>query len=122
MAGRSALGIAAIRAVSLASGAILPVAAMADEASAPLQMSGLQYEDGSENPVAHNYTLPLRYRAAFDDGSYHATTSSIELNNALVPIPLGQDWYLITRTKGAFVDQAPKSQGASWEHGFNNAQ
>jgi hypothetical protein len=119
---RLRLSAAALCAISLTSSAMLPATAAADEASAPLPVTGLQYEDGSENPVAHNYTLPLRYRAAFDDGFYHGTTSSIELNNALVPIPLGQDWYLITRTKGAFVDQAPKSQGASWEEGLNNAQ
>lgn len=96
--------------------------AAADQPDALPPQTGLQYEDGSENPVAHNYTLPLRYRAAFDDGFYGGTTSSIEINNALVPIPIGPNWFLIARSKGAFVSQAPKSQGVSWADGLNNAQ
>jgi hypothetical protein len=111
-----------IRAVVLTAGIMLSRVAAAEEPDALSQQSGLQYEDGSENPVAHNYTLPLRYRAAFDDGFYNGTTSQIEINNALVPIPLGSDWFLITRSKGAFVSQAPKAQGNSWEDGLNDAQ
>jgi hypothetical protein len=80
------------------------------------------YERESENPVTRFYTLPLRYKASFDDGFYGGTTNSVEVSNALVPMRLDNDWFLIARSKGAFVSQAPKSQGLSWGNGLNNAQ
>jgi hypothetical protein len=80
------------------------------------------YERESENPVTHFYTLPLRYKASFEDGFYNATTSSLELSNAVVPIRLDDDWFVIARSKGAYVSQAPKNGGNSWKNGFNNAQ
>ena len=76
----------------------------------------------SENPVTRFYTLPLRYKASLDDGFYGATTSTFEISNAVVPVPLGDDWFLIARSKGALVSQAPKSRGVSWENGLNNAE
>ena len=72
--------------------------------------------------MTHFYTLPLRYKASFEDGFYNATTSSIELSNAVLPIPLDDDWFLIARSKGAFVSQAPRKAGDNWEDGLNNAQ
>jgi hypothetical protein len=80
------------------------------------------YERESENPVTRFYTLPLRYKSSFEDGFYSATTSSIELSNAIVPIPLRDDWFIIARTKGAFVSRAPQREGDSWENGLNDAQ
>jgi hypothetical protein len=80
------------------------------------------YERESENPVTRFYTLPLRYKASFEDGFYNATSSSVELSNAVVPIPLGDDWFVIARSKGAYAFQAPKKGGNSWEDGLNNAQ
>jgi hypothetical protein len=80
------------------------------------------YEKQSENPVTRFYTLPLRYKASFENGYYNVTTNTSELSNAVVPIPLNDDWYLITRSKGAFISQAPKKPGNSWEEGFNNLQ
>jgi hypothetical protein len=79
-------------------------------------------ERETENPVTHFYTLPLRYRTAFEDGSYGQATNSVEISNAVVPVPLGDDWFLIARSKAAFLSQAPKSPGKNWEDGFNNAQ
>src|SRR5277367_5592879 len=76
-------------------------------------------ERESENPLTRFYTLPLRYKSSFDDGFYRGTTSTIEINNALIPLPLDDDWFLIARSKGAFVSQAPKAQGASWANGLN---
>jgi hypothetical protein len=42
--------------------------------------------------------------------------------NAVLPIPLGDDSFVIARTKGSFVSQAPKRGGNSWEEGLNDAQ
>jgi Putative MetA-pathway of phenol degradation len=80
------------------------------------------YERESENPVTHFYTLPLQYKASFEDGFYNATTNTFQLNNAVVPIPLDDDWFLITRSKSSLVSQAPKERGNNWENGLNNAQ
>jgi hypothetical protein len=81
-----------------------------------------EIERESENPLTRYYTLPLRTKSAFGDGFYDATTSNVEISNALVPIPLDEDWFLIARSKGAFVSQAPKTKGAGWANGLNNAQ
>jgi len=81
-----------------------------------------EYEKESENPVTRFYTLPLRYKGSFEDGYYNATTNTVELSNAVVPIPLNDDWFLIARSKGSFISQAPKNSGDSWQSGFNNMQ
>jgi len=81
-----------------------------------------EYEKESENPVTRFYTLPLRYKASFEDGYYDATTNTLELSNAVVPISLNDDWFLIARSKEAFITQAPKKPGDSWEDGLNNLQ
>jgi hypothetical protein len=81
-----------------------------------------EVEREADNPLTRFYTLPLRYKSSFDDGFYDGTTSTLEINNALIPVPLDDDWFLIARSKGAFVSQAPKAQGASWANGLNNAQ
>jgi hypothetical protein len=92
------------------------------EAQAPAGTTNSEYERESENPVSRFYTLPLRFKAAFDDGFYGGTTDTLEINNALIPVALDDDWFLIARSKGAFVSQAPKAQGSSWQDGLNNAQ
>jgi hypothetical protein len=53
----------------------------------------------TENPVTRNITMPLRYEADFLDGPDKLTKSTIELDQAVVPFPLNDDWALITRTK-----------------------
>jgi hypothetical protein len=94
-----------------------------DAAAQPApQETNAEVERESENPVTRFFTLPLRYKSSLDDGFYDSTTNTFEINNALVPVPLGDDWFLIARSKGAFVSQAPKAQGASWANGLNNAQ
>jgi hypothetical protein len=85
-------------------------------------ISNADYEREAENPVTHFYTLPLRYEASFDDGFYNAATTTLELSNAILPVPLDDDWFLITRTKGAFDLDAPKKRGESWENGLDNIE
>jgi hypothetical protein len=74
----------------------------------------------SENPVTRWVTLPLRYEPEFDDGADKLTKETFELDQALVPFKLNDDWSLITRTKLPFVVQPPKSAGADWERGLDN--
>ena len=91
-------------------------------AQPPPDAANSDYERESENPVTRFYTLPLRYKASFEDGYYNATTNAWALSNAVVPIPLDDDWFIITRSKSDLISQAPKKRGDSWEEGLNNFQ
>ena len=65
-------------------------------------------------------TLPLRYEADFFDGPYHAAKNIFELDQAVVPFTLNDDWALITRTKLPMVVQPPKNHGEKWTTGLGN--
>lgn len=73
-----------------------------------------------ENPVTRQITLPLRYEADFNDGPYAATKSIFQINQAVVPFRLNQDWALITRTKLPAIVQPPKKLGGHWMSGLSN--
>ena len=72
------------------------------------------------NPVTRYITLPLRYEAEFQDGPYKATKSTFELNQAVVPFRLNDDWALITRTKFPAIIEPPKKLGEHWASGLGN--
>jgi hypothetical protein len=74
----------------------------------------------SENPVTRWITLPLRYEPEFFDGPYKLTKETFEIDQAVVPFKLNDDWALITRTKLPLVVQPPKSTGADWATGLSN--
>jgi hypothetical protein len=74
----------------------------------------------SENPVSLLITLPLRYEANFDDGPYYVTKDTFELDQAVLPFRLNDDWALITRTKFPAYSQPPKELGNSWASGLGN--
>jgi hypothetical protein len=65
----------------------------------------------TENPVTRKITLPLRYEADFLDGADKLTKSTIELDQAVVPFRLNDDWSLITRTKLPAEALPPKKAG-----------
>ncbi len=94
--------------------------AMAGAQPVPVE-SNAELSGESENPVTRLYTLPLRYEGGFDYGPDDATKSTVELDQAVVPVRLGDDWSLITRTKIPFISQPPKKPGESWNSGFGNA-
>ena len=73
-----------------------------------------------ENPVTRRVTLPLRYQTDFLDGPYKATKDTLEIDQAVVPFRLNQDWALITRTKLPAIVQPPKKLGESWASGLSN--
>jgi hypothetical protein len=73
-----------------------------------------------ENPVTRRITLPLRYEADFLDGAYKATKDTFEIDQAVLPFRLNDDWALITRTKLPVVVQPPKDRGQSWADGLSN--
>jgi hypothetical protein len=73
-----------------------------------------------ENPVTRRITLPLRYEADFLDGAYKATKDTFEIDQAVVPLRLNEDWALITRTKLPVEALPPKKLGESWAFGLSN--
>jgi hypothetical protein len=74
----------------------------------------------SENPVTLTITIPLRYEADFNDGPYYSTKDTFDLDQAVVPFRLNDDWALITRTKFPAYSQPPKKLGDSWATGLGN--
>ena len=103
--------------------AVLPIAALSTsqslaQAGAPLSADDLSKE--SENPVTRLITLPLRYEADFQDGATKATKDTFEIDQAVVPLRLNDDWSLITRTKLPAEVQPPKDVGDHWVDGLSN--
>jgi|GraSoiStandDraft_48_1057284.scaffolds.fasta_scaffold78275_1 hypothetical protein len=82
--------------------------------------SSTELSKESVNPVTRQITLPLRYEAEFQDGPYKATKSTFELDQAVVPFRLNEDWALITRTKFPAVVEPPKKFGDHWTSGLGN--
>lgn len=74
----------------------------------------------SENPVAALATLPLRYQADLGYGKDGNTKTIVEIDQAVLPFQLNEDWALITRTKLPFGDQPPKKAGQRWNAGLSN--
>ena len=87
--------------------------------AAPMSLRDLAKE--SENPVTRLYTIPIRYEAGFDYGSTDATKSTLELDQAVVPFRLSDDWSLIARTKFPYIWEPPKKTGQGWQNGLGNA-
>src|SRR5580704_19151639 len=88
------------------------------QSAAPISATELSKE--AENPVTRRITLPLRYEADFLDGPYKATKDTFEIDQAVVPFRLNDDWALITRTKLPAIVQPPKKLGAHWASGLSN--
>jgi hypothetical protein len=83
-------------------------------------ISDTELSKESENPFARQIVLPLRYEADFAYGPTESTKDNIEINNAIVPFNLNEDWALITRTKLPLIVQPPKKLGNSWQTGLGN--
>jgi hypothetical protein len=102
---------------------VLPIAALwggqsLAQSGTPISDTDLSKE--TENPVTRQITLPLRYEADFLDGAYKATMETFEIDQAVVPFRLNDDWALITRTKLPAEAQPPKNLGDHWVEGLSN--
>ena len=86
----------------------------------PIEMSTDDLSKETENPVSRIIILPLRYETDFHDGPYDATKNTFELDQAILPFRLSDDWALITRTKFPAYSQPPKKLGDSWASGLGN--
>jgi hypothetical protein len=74
----------------------------------------------SENPVTRLITLPLRYEAEFLDGATKSIKDTFEIDQAVVPFRLNNDWSLITRTKLPAEVQPPNDTRGHWVDGLSN--
>ena len=99
---------------------LLIIAGHRSMAQSEIALSNTDVSKESENPVTRWITLPLRYEAGFLDGPYKATKDTFEINQAIVPFQLNDDWALITRTKLPVVAQPPKKLGEHWASGLDN--
>jgi hypothetical protein len=61
----------------------------------------------------------LRYEAEFDNRA-KVTKHTLEIDQALVPFRLTEDWTLITRTKLPAEALPPKKLGENWTTGLSN--
>jgi hypothetical protein len=88
--------------------------------AAPVSEPDTELSKEIENPVTRRITLPLRYEADFLDGAYRATKDTFEIDQAVVPFRLNDDWALITRTKLPVEVEPPKKFGDHWATGLSN--
>jgi len=88
------------------------------QSAAPMSNTDLSKE--SENPVTLVITLPFQYEPEFRDGADNATKQTLELDQAVVPFRLNDDWALITRTKLPLISQPPKKSNEPWATGLSN--
>ncbi len=89
-------------------------------AQTPAPISNTDLSKDAENPVSRQITLPLRYEGDFQDGAYDATKDTFEIDQAVVPFRLNDDWALITRTKLPLESLPPKKLGEHWTFGLSN--
>jgi len=90
------------------------------QSATPVSDTDTEVSKQVENPVTRRITLPLRYGADFLDGAYKATKDTFEIDQAVVPFRLNEDWALITRTKLPVEALPPKKLGESWAFGLSN--
>jgi hypothetical protein len=101
---------------------VLPIALWVSQALAqmPAPVTNSDFSKETENPVTRQITLPLRYQEDFLDGVDKLTKSTFELDQAVVPFRLDDDWSLITRTKLPAEAVPPKNPGGHWADGLDN--
>lgn len=74
----------------------------------------------TENPVSRQISLPLLFQADFLGGADHLTKSTFEVDQAIVPFRLNDEWSLITRTKLPAEALPPTKAGGPWVEGLGN--
>jgi hypothetical protein len=108
------------RIVPVLTAAILSSSQSLAQSAAPVSDRDTELSKEIENPVTRRITLPLRYEADFLDGAYKATKDTFEIDQAVVPFQLNEDWALITRTKLPVDVEPPKKLGDHWATGLSN--
>ena len=88
------------------------------QSGAPVSDTELSKE--AENPVTRYITLPMRYEADIWDGANKTTKDVFDIDQAVVPFRLNDDWSLITRTKLPAEVLPTKNLGDPWVDGLSN--
>ena len=83
-------------------------------------ISDTELSKEAENPVTRYITLPLRYEADIWDGANKTAKDVFDVDQAVVPFRLNDDWSLITRTKLPTEVLPPKNLGDPWVDGLSN--
>jgi len=73
-----------------------------------------------QNPVASLVSVPLQNLTDFNIGPFGRDRNSVIQAQPVIPISLGQNWNLITRTIGALVYQPTVSQPSQGTFGLND--
>jgi hypothetical protein len=89
-------------------------------AQSDVPLTDAEVSKETDNPVTLQIALPLRYEAEFQEGPTESTKETLEIDQAVLPLRLSDDWALITRTKLPWVDQPPKKLGEPWDSGLGN--
>jgi hypothetical protein len=105
-------------AAAIVSFALLSAGQALAQTAPPLSNNDVSKE--TENPVSRQITLPLLFQADFFDGADHLTKSTFEVDQAIVPFRLNDDWSLITRTKLPAEALPPVKPGNPWSDGLSN--
>jgi hypothetical protein len=79
------------------------------QSGAPVSDTELSKE--AENPVTRYITPPLRYEADIWDGANKTAKDVFDIDQAVVPFRLNDDWSVITRTKLPAEVLPPKNLG-----------
>jgi len=74
----------------------------------------------TQNPVASLISVPLQNVTDFNIGPFDRDRNTIILVQPVIPIPLGANWNLITRTIGALVFQPDITQPHQGTFGLND--
>ena len=74
----------------------------------------------TQNPVASLISVPLQNISDFNIGSFDRDRNTIIQVQPVIPIPLSENWNLITRTIGALVFQPNIAQSNQGTFGLND--
>ena len=97
--------------------------ALAQPISRPVRRADQQqrFVEGEREPGdSPDYAAAALCKGEFQDGATKATKSTFEIDQAVVPFRLNDDWALITRTKLPAEVLPPKNTGDHWVDGLSN--
>ena len=87
-------------------GFVSTLPALAQEQSAAEENSTGQLAKAAQNPIANLISVPFQFQSNFGVGPYHRPQGVLNFQ-PVVPIPINEDWNLITRWVTPFFIAAP---------------
>jgi hypothetical protein len=77
----------------------------------PPELGDTELSRKSQNPISDMASLPLEHQMSSGFGPRHLRSQLVLRLTPVVPVPVGRDWMVVTRSIVPFVDQ-PVAQGA----------